>query len=300
MSFEKVIDYLDKIEAVTNYEQVTKQNSNLRKWYNAHKKRIQNLENEVKRQNDIRIKYKDDAYDLDEFQTLVESSAEKWKKNLLATLLEEKWETEKDSLVEETIQHYMLNYPDNCPANIYNQIYATAVEESEKLLRNKNLWPLWLKRDIEKETERRTLSRMDEEFDKRVEQTAQSRLWVLATERWPVFVRERTTPFFQQSFKDQFMALSQNIEFKCNKCGEECIADLGPEDMRLLVINGNFRVGCCNENCRGFFGRTKITLTFDEVIRKKLLTVPVKKGRYIVVSKPKTSEEEDEKNSESQ
>jgi hypothetical protein len=91
------------------------------------------------------------------------------------------------------------------------------------------------------------------------------------------------------------MALNQNIHLTCSKCGTKCKIDLLPDEMRNLIISGNLEVYCCNENCKGFWGSTKITLNFDDVIRQNILSVPKKKRQWTVVESESEEEKEEEK-----
>ena len=118
MSFKNVLVYLDKIEAVTNYEKITKENSDLNIIYDDQQKRIQDLESEVDNLKSFRTQIRDEVYTEEGFQKLVEVSVTAWKKKELAKQVKKKWEKEKDRLIKETIQRYFVNYPDNCPENI--------------------------------------------------------------------------------------------------------------------------------------------------------------------------------------
>ena len=129
MSLKNVLEYLDKIEAVTNYEKITKENSDLNIIYDDQQKRIQDLESEVDNLKSFRIQIIDEVYTEAGFRKLVEVSVSAWKKRELAKKVKKKWEKEKDRLIKETIQRYFVNYPDNCPENIQVKIDLKVASE---------------------------------------------------------------------------------------------------------------------------------------------------------------------------
>jgi hypothetical protein len=293
MSLDEVEEYLEKIEALANYQKVKKQNEGLVKAYSGQKVKIQGLEAEVKRLENLRISYGGKEFSLDEFQKFVEESVENWKINQLQTRLNDKWLGEKDALVEMTLKHYIENYP-NCPLHIMNLVNQKAVEESDKILRHEHLWPDWLKAKIDADAEKRSNQKLDDQFDRDVQAGVNSRVYELEREKWPSYVHEKASPFLRTHLVDQFTALSQGITSTCPKCGTGCLVDLDYENMRVLFSSGQVKVTCCNIDCHGFLGsRTSYNITFADVIRQKFLSDPYKKPKKAKVISITPFSEED-------
>ena len=76
MSFTKIEDYLDKIEAISNYEKTKNENSDLNITNKDQQEQIHDLKIEEMRLKNLRLQYKDNTYSLEAFLKLVEKSTE--------------------------------------------------------------------------------------------------------------------------------------------------------------------------------------------------------------------------------
>jgi hypothetical protein len=279
MSFEQIEKYLDKIEAVSNYDSVLNRNIELGKVIEDQKQLIRSLKKQVKDLQEIKIKYNENSYNLEEFQRLVEKSAEKWKKHVLTKELEKKWQTEKDSLVINSVQEDLKQYP-YCSEPLKGIIDEKSKSEVDRILKSEMSWPDWFKSQLASKIQKRTNEQMDQNYYNSIEQGVLNRLMELKAIEWQEYVRTHTAPFFQQSFRDQYLTLSQEVYYTCDTCGTECMIDLDPDNMRKIVNRGTLRIHCCNENCKGPIGRKMTTIRFDEIIRQKLLPEPTIGPKY--------------------
>ena len=78
---------------------------------------------------------------------------------------------------------------------------------SDSILNNPSTWPDWFSKIQEADADKRTLKLMDQKFDDKVENKAQERLSQLEKEKRPIYVRDKTVPFFQKKFIDKIMTL---------------------------------------------------------------------------------------------
>ena len=118
MTFEKVKEYLEKTEAVANYEQSKEKNRQIKEDYANIIHELTDVKEELQSYKDLRIKYDKVEYNLKDFDIRVAEETWKKERNNIKEAVEKRWNQEKSKLINQRLQEILDNYPKGAPKKL--------------------------------------------------------------------------------------------------------------------------------------------------------------------------------------
>jgi hypothetical protein len=229
--------------------------------------KIQDLQEQVNDLDKIRTTYHENEYSLSEFQTLVKCASEEYQQKMLEKEAKSKANELLPMLVRETVKNYLSSYPYESPPELVAVVNRLQEKETELILKNEKLWPTFFKQVVVKQIKQGISQGIDAEFQKQVEQGAQTKLNQLVQSEWPSYSKRYFDPFFKQNFSEQLAQLSQTLETICPRCNWTQALSLSETGIAELMTTGRTRVQCMNPRCRGWFNsKTTYPITLAGII----------------------------------
>ena len=231
------------------------------------KDQIQSLQQQVDDLDNIRMNYSENEYTLSDFQTLVKCASAEYQQKILEEEVKGKAKELLPEFARETIRNYLSSYPYESPPELVEVIKLLQEKETKLILKNEKLWPNFFKQAVVKQIKQGISQGIDAEFQKQVEQSAQTKLRQLVQSEWPSYTIRYFDPFFKHTFSEQLAQLSQTLETVCPKCN--CTHDLLLSETGIaeLMTTGRMNVQCMNPHCRGWFNsKTTYPITLAGVI----------------------------------
>ena len=132
-----------------------------------------------------------------------------------------------------------------------------------------------LVREVERVLEQGVLERLNQEFQRRVDQRstalADQKLDALIDVEWPNFLRPRAEELAARIEDAVFAALQNEWSLPCNKCKQTQSFSLTPEDISSLLRSGELKIECRNPGCRDFLGKHRFPVSLIGLIESYLV-----------------------------
>lgn len=270
MSLDGVRKVIDKMDAISNYEEVVDEKSRLSRALYLERKRhadeIKKLNQRISSLEDIKIKYNESEYSLEEFEDLIKSRFEEFKEEKMKKQIGRRWKKEAPRLIEQGLINEIRAYPDRCRPKLKELLDSTSKKLMNELLSNKDNWPEWFIDYYASKVEKAAIQYINEEFLNRVEFGAERRLQLKVLVEWPKYLEEHITPFCRSSIITQLQNMMCTIDLSCNKCGTITAVPLTPEVIADIIKKPKISIDCSNLNCRHWGMPRKVELTLGKVI----------------------------------
>jgi hypothetical protein len=276
MSFESVKKSLANLRSIQEYDNIQDENRRLKiqlkKKDEEHEEQLTNLyrkiaikDAELMSLREFKIKYKRKQYTPKQFDALIRREFNQKVITKIDEGVRKRWETEQQTLIEETLRMEIQQYPNSSFDFVNKIIVVKALKQRDILLKQPSLWPDWLKTEISADTERQVQELLDDIFQQRVEQQAQERIQELTQIEWPRYLNTRIMPICRSTLISLIRRINTTIDIQCHKCGLDMTVTLTPDDGARLVTQPIIYYPCLNPQCRGLFGQTKIQVTLGDV-----------------------------------
>jgi len=131
------------------------------------------------------------------------------------------------------------DFEDKAPKLVYQKLLA---------LLEKPPWPAGIAQLIEGKAEEKAKSRLDDEFQRRVNKEALSRFQQLKLTEWRPFVEEEASHLVS-SLRAVVLELQGTWQFICDRCGTRVSVDIGPRQIAAMLKEE--RVAEC-PSCKDF------------------------------------------------
>lgn len=148
-------------------------------------------------------------------------------------------EAEIRTMAEQDFEGLRKNFEAKAPRLVYQKLIA---------ILKKHKWPVEIAQVIEKKAAEKAQSRLDDEFNLRVNEEAWNRFQELKWTEWRPFVEEEASRI-ASNLKTLVAELQRTWHFTCDQCGSRVTVDIGPREIAAL-LKGE-RVAEC-PRCRDF------------------------------------------------
>lgn len=235
MSWKQFEELLDKSEAILNFDHYKRETARLTRELEQEKKLraddTQRLENEISKLKNLRVKYGENMYSLEEFDVIVQKGLEEAKEKKIEKSIQDRWTRESSALLEQRLKVEFQKYPNNCSPLLKSLVDSRAINRMNELLKNPATWPKWFLELHSKKVEQDINKGLNDAFYIKVEEGARRKLQELVQIRWPQYIEEKITPFCMNSIKNQLISLSQPLHIACNRCGTQMDVTMSSDDI---------------------------------------------------------------------
>ena len=192
--------------------------------------------------------------------------------------LKRDYQAQIPDLAYRTLCNIMAQPRASWPEGIARLVDGEATKKADAILREQNRWPLWFKNAYEEEVKRKVESRLDQQFNARVEMAATARarqeLNKLTKTAWPAWYVANVEPRIaglETRIRDNVIdVLKQKRKVTCDKCGSGFEAELNAAGIEELLRTGQVTSECGNPDCqdKGLFSsrRHVLRVTLHDLI----------------------------------
>lgn len=258
MSLNELEEYLNKTEAVTQYEQTRKEKTT--------------IDEQLKEAQDQLSKYRQLTVQLDGKETTIEKllktseeHASRFCAEEIRRKAHEKFIAEKPTLVAEELERN-LNLPINeMPKTLRDLLEKKIGEGIDQILVTPQHWPQWFQHQHQQYIDQSITEGLNQAFRRKVQEAIQK----AKREEWPKFlesyVQERITPLVQSSLIDQILKPTL-VRKTCDRCGTKCSWQFSSEHIAEVIRASRVGLDCQNPECRDWFRRHMVTVTLGDVV----------------------------------
>jgi hypothetical protein len=155
---------------------------------------------------------------------------------------------------------------EKCSTEIRTIIEHNIAKKVDAILHNRASWPQWFTVIYEAAVQQGVQRGLDATFHNMVDEEASKEVLRRVNIAWPKFLAERVTPRFQGSLISQLQRLNETIIVRCDKCGNEYMLNLMPDNIAGLIKDPYILVRCLNPGCRDLFGPHSFPVTLGYLI----------------------------------
>lgn len=155
--------------------------------------------------------------------------------------LEKRLDSEMPALIHQRLIE-VVNRPE-LPPEIAGVINPRAAEMADQRLRDRAKWPGWFRDYYLNEVEHRVGSRLDVEFEKRVQARAEERLDALKAGPWKEYAANKAREL-SSDLKSLVNQLQGTWSFTCDRCGRSLPLAIGPSEIGVLLQGEAIDVTC--------------------------------------------------------
>jgi len=278
--------YLKELEGLKKYDEVKRLNQEVSE-LTATLSEVQAERDKLKEELLVRQQAEEEAYQLkealsraeEELSILKEAKAVLKGGNLTLEEAAQEFikarEAEIKARVERESEGLKKNFEARLPRLVYERLLAVLKEP---------MWPAEIAQVIEEKAEDKTQSRLNEEFQQRVDKEALDRLEQLKRTEWRPFLEEEVSRI-GSNLRILAAELQGTWYFTCEKCQSRVTVEIGPREIAAL-LKGE-RVAEC-PRCRDFnlppappFAPHKINgSALEDLLEAYLAGKPSRKGHY--------------------
>ncbi len=277
MSLESVEKALRDNDAVKNHEEVLaekkalkaevlRQKEEARERGERHSNQVRELEEKISELLSPRIRYKKNSYTPQAFSKLVSSEIEKEHLARIKQGIEAKWAIEAPLRTREALKRELAGGLQKCSPEIRAIIEQNAAKKADAILHDRASWPQWFIDLYEAAVKQGVQRGLDSTFNSRVNEEASREIFRRVNIAWPKFLAERVTPRFQGNLISQLQRFNETIIVRCDKCGNEYLFNLTPDNIAGLIKDPHILIRCLNPSCRNLFGPHNFPLTLGYLI----------------------------------
>ena len=256
LSFDELEKSLEKTEALSNYRRVKEERDDfeakLGEERRSRSEESQRLQKEIEELRALKVRFSEAEYGLKEFEALAERGSAEWREKKLNKALNERRIKQSPNLVSAELNRQLRDYPQNMSQHLRQLIETKVNEKVDATLKDRLNWPLWFDDVYNSEVQGGVQSRIDAEFNRRVDEATRAGLLQLKNVEWPAYLKNAATTFFQKPLQQQLINLYIPLMLTCDKCKSVFEYQLTPTDMAEMIRTGVRYVQCINPQCRDF------------------------------------------------
>ena len=129
------------------------------------------------------------------------------------------------------------------PPEIAQVIDSRARQVADEILTDKERWPEWFTTHYLDQVARAVNSKLDSEFEARVQQEAERRLEAMKAGKWRDYVAEKAR-VLSASLRGGLQELRGTWQFNCDQCGRPIGVEIGPQEVAAMLRGDRIEVEC--------------------------------------------------------
>lgn len=272
MSVETIERYLQELEAIKNYSQVKQDKEKLSRENEEIKASLGSALKEVSSLKGSKAKLDGAEMTLEEarldFIHAQDAEVEKRATNRFEKMKVD-YESQMPQLLYQRLRGILKQQW--LPEEIAKLIDTEAKKKADAILRDQNRWPGWFKKLYEEAVEKKVSTRLNQEFDARVETAAmaraEQRLAELTNSEWPAWYRENIDPRIAELESKIYVSVFELLKgpwvLTCDRCATSSSTELTVAEIEQMLRTGQFKVACTNPACEdtGLFSSRRHTFT---------------------------------------
>lgn len=270
MSIDAIEKYVEELEAIKNYSQVRQERDGLSQEIKELKANLDSALEEITSLKSLKANLDGADMTLEQarldFLQMQDAEVEERAADRFE-MLKADYESKMPELVYQRVRG-ILGQP-SWPEEVAKLIDAEARKTADAVLRHQESWPAWFRELYDGEVEKKASAGLNEEFNARVEDAAETRarqrLNELIATHWPTWHRDNVEPRIVELDNriqvDALQLLRGPWMFVCDRCDTSFNGRLTAGDMEQLLKTGRIKITCANSECedRSYFAARRHT-----------------------------------------
>jgi hypothetical protein len=274
MSYEKTLENIDRIEAITNYKDLKKRHQETNELLKQETMRRKKAEKENEKLRSIQVKFAGGAHALENLEEAVKKEAEKkyqeYKKTHQEREDQKRWEENREQLTRQELIRTLQYYP-KIKAEHRNLLEKWITFQTNNILKDPSKWPKWFTETFNQKVETQVKEGLDQVFDIRVGEKAKTEIDRLTRIEWPRFVEGYITDRLHAEIIDQLRVLTTDVIIACDWCGREYQVIVSPDNMAALLLGNYVFYECKNPQCKTRVGRHRISINLGNLLEALMI-----------------------------
>lgn len=265
VSLKRLKEILDKTEALTGYEEVKENNTELRKKVQDCCLQLGKMQKENSKYKALKTRFAGKEINLEEFNKKMLKQTRKIYGEEIKRKAQKKFDAESLTLTKNELNR-LLKLPNKKKPPILRKLLDKEVNvKVNRILKKESLQPQWFTQSIEKKIKDQVNKRLDNIYWANIREGIRK----AKEEEWPSYLekytREKITSYCKTVLLERFIQdlINQKINLTCKNCKTIYLIQLTKGHISNLLKDGFTVFACSTPNCvEGIFNRHPTHIRF--------------------------------------